>query len=87
MAIQDREKLHHELFKAHKMLTGGADALHTVIVDLARDCRYPEDQAKFGSIAQALAEARKRADEAWQLAADARTNLLGLTGCDGNCSP
>lgn len=82
----DREVMHKKLYEAHRLLTAGAALLHDAVVDLTAEGRHKEEREKFAGVLSGLSAARDSADSAWSEANRARTDLIGLTGCDGNCA-
>lgn len=84
--IKETERVHEELYRAHWELTAGAGRLHSVLVSLYANSRHSDTRSKLAPIIAQLEQARDMADSAWDAAGKARTDLIGLTGCDGACS-
>jgi hypothetical protein len=80
------EAVHETLYRAHWSLTDGADAIHQALVSCHAAARHDEDRKALAPVIAELEKARAAADTAWQAAGSARTDLIRVTGCDGECS-
>lgn len=83
--MKDCEKVHAELYAVHWDLVRGADRLHAVRVALVAAGRHQDQRKKFAQTLALVERAIELADEAREIAGNARTELIGKTGCDASC--
>lgn len=83
--MKDHEKVHAELYAVHWDLVSGGNRLHAVRVALVDAGRHQDKRKKLAQTLAMVERAIALSDEACEIAGNARTELIGITGCDASC--
>lgn len=86
MKLKDTEGTHRLLFEAHRHAVTAAEKIHMTLSILYAEARDEEARRKITPIIKQLESARDAIDRGWKEASEARTDLIGTTGCSGECS-